>query len=130
MHTQKGLARFPQILTDADVLRHCYGVTDAESASLIPDPMPEPEPVAEIPPPAPEETPAPEEPVVPEETPAPEESAPEEKDVPATPEEMIASLEHDNTKAELVAMAEAAGLDQSGNKPDLAARLVAHYSKQ
>jgi hypothetical protein len=121
MHTLKGLARFPQILTEADVLFHCYGIGESSAVpvSIAPEPAPTPEPVVEIPPPAPvvEILPS-----------APE--PPLAKDVPQTDEEMVLTLAETNSKPELVAMAEAAGLDQSGTKAELAVRLVSHYRSQ
>lgn len=135
MHTLKGLARFPQILTEADVLRFNAEMSSsplpaAEEApvaepaaeSVIPEPAADPELVAEIPPPASalSDTSA---------DPADGSSGPEEPAV-LSDEEMAAKLERENNKADLVAMAEAAGLDQSGNKSELAARLVAHYRAQ
>lgn len=92
----KGLARFPQILTEEDVVLHYYseeesGEGAADSADTIPPP-------ADAPAPEPEGAPTAEE------------------------------LESGHTKAELVEMAEQVGLDTSGTKADIAARLVAHHS--
>lgn len=41
--------------------------------------------------------------------------------------ELIIKLERENTKDSLIAMAVAAGLDESGTKAVLAERLVSHY---
>lgn len=94
----EGLASFPHILIEADVLFHCYGIAyeaakEPVSVSAV---VPEPEPV-----------------VVPE---------------PAllTLEEMTAKLIAENSKAVLVTKAEQAGIETSGTKTELAARLASH----
>ncbi len=145
----QGIASFPHILTEEDILLHSYGIApDGSADPSVPPEASAPEPVVEIPPlppPALEEPPAPpaEEPPLPsppaEEpaTPPVAETAPpagtsdpadtSDPDASLSDAELAEKLEKDNTKAVLVSMAEAAGIDQSGNKTELSARLVAHY---
>ncbi len=106
----KGIASFPHILTEADVLRHSYGIVSDESETPTVEVVAEPE--AKEP-----------------EAKEPEVKEPEVTvdDAQLTDAQLAAKLEAENTKASLIEMAEAAGVDQSGNKSELSARLVAHY---
>ncbi len=106
MSSSKGISSFPHILTEADVMLHSYGAPpDAEQVPSVIPAAPSPEPVVEIPPPPP---------------------SPDD----LSDAELAEKLERENTKAALVTMAETAGIDQSGNKTELSARLVAHYRQK
>ncbi len=102
----KGIASFDHILTEEDVLRYNGATPVPEPVASAPSesaPEPEPEPLADQPPPS---------------------------DEALSDADLAAKLETENTKAALIAMAETAGLDQSGNKAELSARLVSHYRSQ
>jgi hypothetical protein len=94
------------IRTTADVLVHSYG---KESIEASPPPAP---PIAPPPPPPPPQAPAPE----PEAQPEPELSDEDEA--------IVAKFVDGYTKAALVEIAETDGVDTSGNKTDIATRLV------
>jgi outer membrane biosynthesis protein TonB len=123
----EGLSSVPQILTEADILFHCYGVayeaikepTSAPELASVPEISLEPAPA---PAPVPEPEPIPEPALVPEPIPEPNDSTPST----LTVEEMTAKLITENSKAALVTKAEQAGIDSSGTKNELAARLASH----
>jgi hypothetical protein len=110
----KGIASFDHILTEEDVLRH-NGVTADVAEDSVPPAAPDVDPVTEVPPPPSSEHVS------------DEPFTPSDQGVQLTDEQLAAKLEAENTKADLVAMAGAAGVDQSGNKSELSARLVSHY---
>jgi nucleotide-binding universal stress UspA family protein len=114
----EGLASFPHILIEADVLFHCYGIAyeAAKEPVSVSVAVPEPEPIVV---PEPVVVPEPEPIVVPEPVVVPEPALP-------TLEEMTAKLIAENSKAVLVTKAEQAGIDTSGTKTELAARLASH----
>lgn len=118
----EGLASFPHILTEADVLFHCYGIAHeaAKEPALVSEVIPEPVIISEpviIPEPIPVSDPVQEsvDPVVSDSVPA-----------PLTVEEMTTKLISENSKAVLVTKAEQAGIDSSGTKNEVAARLASH----
>lgn len=124
----EGLASFPHILTEADVLFHCYGIAyeAAEKPALAPAVIPESAPILK-PEPIPVVIPEPAPVVIPEPAPVPEpESQETPSPAPLTLEEMTAKLISENSKAVLVAKAEQAGIDSSGTKSEVATRLASH----
>ncbi len=149
----KGIASFPHILTEEDVLLHSYGISPGDKDATLSEPALAPETAVEeqAPVPEPEQAPVPEPeqaPVPTEPETAPTETAPTEpgqapsaespstgdpapsdkkEDAELTDEELSAKLEAENNKPALVTMAEAAGVDAGGTKAEIAARLVAHY---
>ena len=108
----KGIASFDHILTEEDALRHSGATVASEAVSdTVPPEAPAPAQTPEVPPPPPaEETQA--------------------EEVQLTDEELAKKLESENTKDALIAMAETAGVDSTGVKAEIAARLVAHYRTQ
>jgi hypothetical protein len=117
----KGIASFDHVLTEEDVLRYNAGIASDE-ASVNPV-LPEalvlvPAQADEAPPPPPPPPP-----------PA-DEAPPSDDEVQLTDEDLIKKLESENTEDALATMAQAAGVDQSGTKAEIAARLVAHYRSQ
>jgi hypothetical protein len=121
----EGLASFPHILTEADVLFHCYGIAYEAAKEPVSAPVaipvatsePTPEPVVVS---APIATPEPSpEPVV-------SEPEPVATSTSLTLEETVAKLMSENSKAALVTKAEQAGIDTSGTKNEVATRLASH----
>jgi hypothetical protein len=123
----KGIASFDHILTEEDALRHSGATVAADAVSdTVPPEAPAPARTPEVPPPPPaEETQA-------EETQAEGTQAEgiQAEEVQLTDEELAKKLESENTKDALIAMAEAADVDSTGVKAEIAARLVAHYRSQ
>jgi len=102
----QGVRHAKVLKTPEDVLEHSYGVKPTESAAK-----------PSIPPPPP---------------PATQPSPPSEPEaVEMDEDEYAAHIERSMSKDELKAIAEGYGLDTSGNKPDIAARIAAHeYSEE
>lgn len=114
----KGIASFDHILTEEDALRY-NGATLASdnAATSAVDDVPSDTVVSDAPAPTPDVT-------------SPDVPPAETEEVQLTDEELAKKLESENNKDALIAMAETAGVDSTGVKAEIAARLVAHYRTQ
>lgn len=118
----KGIASFDHILTEEDALRHSGAAVAADAVSdTVPPEAPAPAQTPEVPsPPSADDV----------QTDDVQTDEVQTDEVQLTDEELAKKLESENTKDSLIAMAETAGVDSTGVKAEIAARLVAHYRTQ